>query len=114
MKISRVKNGWRIVWLLAVYDCPMTEREERRDYTVFRKKLLQENFLQLQYSLYVKHYATYAQATAVIERIKPNVPEGASLAFFFVTDKQWSMTQEYFGPKKTKKKPDQYEQISLF
>lgn len=114
MSISRIKNGWRIVWLIAVYDCPMTEREERRDYTIFRKKILQENFLQLQYSLYARHFSTYAQATTVIARLQAHVPQGASVAFFFVTDKQWSMTQEYYGPKKTKKKPEEYEQIALF
>ena len=103
MPISRIKNGWRIVWLIAVYDCPMTEREERRDYTIFRKMILQENFLQLQYSLYVRHFSTYAQANMAIARLQPHVPQGASVAFFLVTDKQWSMTQEYYGPKKPRK-----------
>ena len=32
-------NGWRVMWVIAVYDCPMTEREERREYTIFRKML---------------------------------------------------------------------------
>ena len=114
MAISRIKNGWRIVWLIAVYDCPMTEREERRDYTIFRKKILQENFLQLQYSLYARHFSTYAQANAVIARLQGNVPKGATVAFFFVTDKQWAMTQEFYGAQTSKKKPEQYEQISLF
>jgi CRISPR-associated protein Cas2 len=114
MSLSRIKNGWRIVWLIVVYDCPMTEREERRDYTIFRKKILQENFLQLQYSLYARHFSTYAQATAVIARMQNNVPPGASVSFFFVTDKQWAMTQEFYGPKKTMQKPNEYEQISLF
>ena len=36
------------MWVIAVYDCPMIEREERRDYTLFRKSLLQENFFQFQ------------------------------------------------------------------
>jgi CRISPR-associated protein Cas2 len=114
MSLSRNRNGWRIVWLIAVYDCPMTEREERREYTIFRKKILQENFLQLQYSLYARHFSTYAQASAVIGRLQSNVPKGASVAFFFVTDKQWAMTQEFYGPKKTKQRPDEYEQIGLF
>lgn len=114
MSLSRIKNGWRIVWLIVVYDCPMSEREERRDYTIFRKKILQENFLQLQYSLYARHFSTYSQATAVIDRMQNNVPPGASVSFFFVTDKQWAMTQEFYGPKKTMQKPNEYEQISLF
>lgn len=46
-------NGWRVMWVICVYDCPMTDAEARHDYTVFRKCLLQENFVQLQNSLYV-------------------------------------------------------------
>ena len=92
----------------------MTEREERREYTVFRKMLLQENFFRLQYSLYVRHFPTMAVAEATIQRIRSNIPAGAQVAFFLVTDKQYSMTREFFGTKPTRKKPNQPEQVELF
>ncbi len=76
------------MWVIAVYDCPMIEREERRDYTLFRKSLLQENFFQLQNSLYVRHFPTMAVAEATIQRIRLGIPAGAQVAFFLVTDKQ--------------------------
>lgn len=107
-------NGWRVMWVLAVYDCPMIEREERRDYTLFRKRLLQENFVQLQNSLYVRHFPTMAVAEATIQRIRLDIPTGAQVAFFLVTDKQYAMTREFYGPKSTKKKPNLPEQIGLF
>ncbi len=102
------------MWVIAVYDCPMTTDEERHDYTVFRKRLLQENFAQLQYSLYVRHFPTMAVAEATIQRLKQHIPPNAEVAFFLVTDKQYAMTREYFGPKSTNKKPDAPEQIELF
>ncbi|MFA7241751.1 MAG: CRISPR-associated endonuclease Cas2 [Sulfuricellaceae bacterium] len=104
-------NGWRVI---AVYDCPMTEREERREYTIFRKMLLQENFFRLQYSLYVRHFPTMAVAEATIQRIRSNIPSGAQVAFFLVTDKQYAMTREFFGQQPTRKKPNQPEQVELF
>lgn len=107
-------NGWRVMWVIAVYDCPMTEREERREYTIFRKMLLQENFFRLQYSLYVRHFPTMAVAEATIQRIRSGIPAGAQVAFFLVTDKQYAMTREFFGPKPTRKKPNQPEQVELF
>ena len=107
-------NGWRVMWVIAVYDCPMTEREERRDYTLFRKSLLQENFFQLQNSLYVRHFPTMAVAEATVQRIRVGIPAGAQVAFFLVTDKQYGMTREFFGPKPTRKKPNQPEQVELF
>lgn len=107
-------NGWRVMWVIAVYDCPMTTEDERYDYTVFRKRLLQENFVQLQNSLYVRHFPTLAIAEATIMRLRTHIPPGAQVAFFLVTDKQYGMTREFFGPRPTKKKPDLPEQIELF
>lgn len=102
------------MWVIAVYDCPMIEREERRDYTLFRKSLLQENFFQLQNSLYVRHFPTMAVAEATIQRIRLGIPAGAQVAFFLVTDKQYAMTREFFGQKPARKKPNLPEQIELF
>jgi len=107
-------NGWRVMWVIAVYDCPMVEREERHDYTVFRRSLLQENFFQLQNSLYVRHFPTMAIAEATIQRLRLGIPAGAQVAFFLVTDKQYGMTREFFGPKSTRKKPNMPEQVELF
>ena len=107
-------NGWRVMWVICVYDCPMIDADARHDYTVFRKKILQENFVQLQNSLYVRHFPTLAVGEATILRLRIHIPSGAQVAFFLVTDKQYGMTKEFFGVKPTKKKPDSPEQIELF
>lgn len=107
-------NGWRVMWVICVYDCPMTDHEARHDYTVFRKRLLQENFVQLQNSLYVHPFPTLAVAEATIMRLRVDIPVGAQVVFFFVTDKQYGMTREFFGTTPTKKKPDMPEQVELF
>jgi CRISPR-associated protein Cas2 len=107
-------NGWRVMWVIAVYDCPMIDAEARHDYAAFRKRLLRENFVQLQNSLYVRHFPTLATAEAAIQRLRTDIPPGAQVAFFLVTDKQYGMTREFFGPRPTKKKPDLPEQIELF
>jgi len=107
-------NGWRVMWVIAVYDCPMTSSEARHDYTVFRRSILQENFFQLQNSLYARHFPSMATAEAVIHRLKTGIPEGAQVAFFLVTDKQYGMTKEFFGKKPSKNMPEEPEQIALF
>ena len=107
-------NGWRIMWVIAIYDCPMTSKGERRDYTIFRKRLLRSCYFQLQNSLYVKHFPTKALAEGSIHRLKNFIPKGAKVSFFLVTDKQYSMTTEFFGPEPKKQRPDAPEQITLF
>ncbi|MCX8518542.1 MAG: CRISPR-associated endonuclease Cas2 [Methylophilaceae bacterium] len=102
------------MWVICVYDCPMIDSEARHNYSVFRKSLLQENFAQLQNSLYVHHFSTLALGNAVIMRLRSLIPKDAQVAFFIVTDKQYGMTQEFFGPRSTRKKPNLPEQIGLF
>lgn len=102
------------MWVICVYDCPMTDAQARHDYGVFRKCLLQENFVQLQNSLYVHHFPTLAVGEATILRLRKHIPTDAQVAFFIVTDKQYGMTREFFGSKSTRKKPDLPEQVELF
>ena len=107
-------NGWRVMWVICVYDCPMTDAEARHDYSVFRRYLMQENFVQLQNSLYVHHFPTLAVGEATILRLRNHIPAGAQVAFFIVTDKQYGMTREFFGTAPTRKKPGLPEQVELF
>lgn len=107
-------NSWRVMWVICVYDCPMGDSSARHDYTVFRRSLLQENFVQLQNSLYVHHFPTLAVGEATIIRLRPLIPKDAQVAFFIVTDKQYGMTKEFFGSKPTRKKPNMPEQVELF
>lgn len=107
-------NGWRVMWVICVYDCPMIDKEARQDYTIFRRSLLQENFVQLQNSLYVHHFPTLAVGEATIIRLRPLIPKDTQVAFFIVTDKQYGMTKEFFGTRPTRKKPNQPEQVELF
>ena len=102
------------MWVIAVYDCPMTSSEARHDYGQFRKSLLQENFYQLQNSLYVRHFPTKELAEGVVHRLKWAIPEGAKVSFFLVTDKQYAMSHEFFGPRQRKLRPDMPEQVELF
>ena len=107
-------NGWRVMWVLAVFDCPVVTAEEVRAYTQFRKQLLRENFIQHQYSVYLKHFPTMAAAQAEIDRLKPAVPDGAHVAFFMLTDKRYGLTREFFGKNAKKIAPDAPQQIELF
>ncbi|WP_444936340.1 CRISPR-associated endonuclease Cas2 [Microbulbifer sp. JMSA004] len=106
-------NGWRVMWLITVYDCPVGTAEARHDYTVFRRKLLNYAFSQVQYSLYVRHFPTLASAEAMIERLKKQIPADAKVAFMLMTDKQYSMTREFLGPEPKQQRPNAPQQILL-
>lgn len=102
------------MWVLAVYDTPMTTPDSRRAYTQFRRMLLRNNFVQHQFSVYLRHCPTMAAAEALIHRIRFAIPEEAHVAFFLITDKQYGMTREFWGPIQTEKKPETPAQVELF
>jgi CRISPR/Cas system-associated protein endoribonuclease Cas2 len=81
---------------LSAYQQVGSDAEARHDYTVFRNCLLQENFVQLQNSLYVHHFPSLAVGEATIMRLRKHIPAGAQVTFFVVTDKQYGMSQMLF------------------
>lgn len=102
------------MWLVAIYDCPVKTPEQRRAYQQLHDRLLSENFTRHQYSVYVRHFPTLAAAEAMAARLGQQTPDDAQLAFYFLTDKQYGMTREYFGKQTATKKPVKPLQIELF
>ena len=44
---------YKIMRMLCMFDLPVETEEERRAYRIFRKNLMQEGFVMMQYSVYV-------------------------------------------------------------
>lgn len=107
-------NGWRVMWVLIGFDCPVKTRAQRRRYTQFRNTLLKHNFVPLQFSVYLKHMPSFAAAEALVSRIGRATPEGAHTVFFLLTDKQYGMTREFYGTGPAKRRPERTAQLELF
>ena len=45
-------SGYRSMWIVTMFDLPVDTKKARREYTLFRKFLLQDGFTQMQYSVY--------------------------------------------------------------
>lgn len=106
-------NGWRIMWVLAVFDLPTKSKIEVRRYTRFRNMLLEENFMQIQLSVYLRHFATIDVARATAQRIGSYTPDKGKTSFFLITDKQYGMTFNFYGNRPVDaayaiKKPEQF------
>lgn len=108
------ENSWRIMWVIAMFDLPTDTKEARKRYTRFRNTLFKTGFSQLQFSVYIRHCATMANAEAVVAKVGPHAPAKGHVIFFFLTDKQYGMTREFFGSKREKKRPEIMAQIEMF
>jgi len=97
-------NGYRCMWVLAMFDLPTDTKKARRDYTLFRKHLLKDGFTRLQYSVYVRPCPSRENAEVHIGRIKAHLPPDGEVRVITITDKRFERMGVFLG--KTRKQPE--------
>lgn len=101
------------MWLLTMFDLPMLTKEQRRDYTRFRKLLLSEGFIQLQLSVYARFSGSEESVECVRNRIRASIPPHGQVRMLAVTDHQYGRMELWFG-RKRKRVEDPPVQFELF
>ena len=101
------------MWLMVMFDLPTVTREEKREYSRFRKYLLKEGFIQLQFSVYAKFCASRENAEKYYRYIGSAVPPNGHIRLLMITDKQFGDMVSLYGKtvQEIEKKP---EQLLLF
>lgn len=104
-------NGYRCMWVLTMFDLPTDTKAARRAYTLFRKKLLQDGFTQMQYSVYIRHCASEENAEVHVQRVERMLPADGEVRLIAITDKQFERMRVFWGKKrrKTELPPPQLE-----
>lgn len=105
--------GYKAMWLFAMFDLPTDTKRARRDYTRFRKKLLNEGFIMMQFSVYARYCAGEEIAAAHRRRVRGELPADGEVRLVTITDKQFGKMEVYWGKKREPtEKPT--EQLLLF
>ena len=104
-------SGYRSMWLFALFDLPVKEKEDKRQYVRFRKMLLKNGFTMLQYSVYARHCASEETNDIYRNHIKDALPSDGQVRLLGVTDRQFGKMDVFFGKKRRKVEdpPAQYE-----
>ena len=84
-----------------MFDLPMVTAENHREYTRFRKFLLQSGFLMLQESVYCKLALNSTAVNAIIENVRKNKPAGGLVQLLTVTEKQYAKMDIIIGTVKS-------------
>ena len=102
-------SGYRIVWLIVLFDLPVVTKPQRRAATRFRHDLLDEGFEMSQYSVYLRHCAGKEQADALARRIELVMPKEGKVHMIQITDKQYENIRTFRGTKRqpSPRNPDQ-------
>ncbi len=106
-------SGFRCVWVFVIFDLPVGEASDKKEYVRFRTFLLEEAFMMLQYSVYARCYASEDAAKPVKKKIKSKLPPAGKVRVFSITDKQFEK-MECYSSKKRAKGEDKPSQLALF
>ncbi|OGT89032.1 MAG: CRISPR-associated endonuclease Cas2 [Gammaproteobacteria bacterium RIFOXYA12_FULL_61_12] len=101
------------MWIFVLFDLPVDTPEARHCYTDFRRFLLDDGFLMLQYSVYARHAASEENALVHAGRVRANLPPDGEVRILTITERQFERMQVFHGEIRaaTEAPP---EQISFF
>lgn len=101
------------MWLIVFFDLPTETKKDKKNAARFRKDLLNDGFSMFQYSIYIRHCASRANADVHSKRVKSFLPEYGQVAVMRITDKQFGMIELFYGQKEKPQKP-MPQQLELF
>ena len=83
--------------LLLFFDLPMVTKKDVRIYTRFRKYLIKQGYIMLQFSVYCKLFANREALVNHVEILKRNVPANGQVRVMMVTERQYNKMQLLSG-----------------
>ena len=106
-------GGLNTMWIIVLFDLPTDTKQARKQYSQFRKHLLNDGFTMMQYSVYIRHSASDENAMVHTKRIKACLPPDGEVRIIKITDKQFGHIEVFYG-KKHKHIEQAPEQIQFF
>ena len=100
--LAQPLSAFRPMWLMAMFDLPVEDKEDRRNYTRFRKALLKDGFMMLQLSVYARYLPSEEAAEAHRKTVRSAVPPLGQVRLIAVTDHQFGKMEVFYGRKPRK------------
>ena len=99
----------RTMRVLVMFGLPTGTKKDRKAYAYFRKRLINDGFSMLQYSVYSRITRNHDDARKYIQRVKTYLPPKGSVRIMQVTEKQYNSmlilvgettaTEDFLTPK---------------
>lgn len=83
--------------LILFFDLPMTTKEEVKIYTRFRKYLIKNGYMMMQFSVYCKIFPNREATVKHVDILRKNVPKQGQIRLLMVTEKQYSKIEIIVG-----------------
>ncbi len=106
-------SAYRIMWVFVFFDLPTATKKDRHNYARFRRKLQEDGFVMMQFSVYRRYCASGENADVHSKRVLQFLPPKGQVSVMRVTDKQYSEIQHFIG-KSITRVPGTPQQLELF
>jgi len=93
-------SGYRAMWLVAMFDLPVTSKAAKKRAARFRKDLVSRGFHMLQWSVYARYCASEAFAEGIKADVRSVLPSDGQVRLLGVTDRQYGKMEVFFGKKR--------------
>lgn len=104
-------TGYRLMWMVVMFDLPVVLKAERKAATEFRNTLLDLGFEMSQFSVYMRMCTSPTQVDTYCKRVEAALPAGGKVNILQFTDKQYERIISFRGQTKqpANKTPDQFD-----
>jgi len=104
-------SGYRLMWVVVMFDLPVVEKVERKAASDFRNALLDMGFEMSQFSVYMRFCSSQGQVDTYCIQVEKSLPKGGKVNILQFTDKQYERIITFRGKAKQpkNKSPDQYD-----
>lgn len=100
--------------LLVFFDLPVVKKEDRKEYQNFRRFLLKDGYIMIQYSVYSRICNGIDGANKHVIRLKRNLPPKGSVRYLQITEKQYCEMKFLVGSPKPQEKAINSSQLNVF
>ncbi len=104
-------NAYKIMWLFCLFDLPTNTKKQRKVASEFRKKLIEDGFDMMQFSVYKRFCGSSEACDVHSKRIRQWLPKEGMVSILKFTDKQFGDIETFIGviPREKEKVPQQLE-----
>ena len=85
--------------IIVMFDLPVITEKERKTATKFRKYLLDDGFIMMQYSVYSRICKNSDDLNKHINRLRINIPKNGNIRLLQITEKQYNNIIMFSGAK---------------
>ncbi len=90
---------YKIMRMICMFDLPVETSGEQRIYRTFRKNLIKEGFIMMQYSVYIRTCPNRDYCNRLENRVQKFMPEKGNVRILVITEKQYNDMKIFTGSK---------------